>query len=100
MAAEPLLKPLALCEQCWLENHTNWEPQSMDEHGSITMKLVGVDTPDHISLGNVDVCCMCGQITIAGIYEMLDPTEVYFVGEESDSFNKFEFDFSILDEQE
>ena len=27
---------------------------------------------------------------------MLNPNEVYFLGEDSDSFNKFEFDFSII----
>lgn len=99
MAANPVLRPMALCEQCWLENHTNWEPQSMNETGHIIMKLIGVDTPEIVTVGNVDICCMCGSMTIAGIYQMIDPTKVYFLDENNNSNHKFEFDFGMLDEE-
>lgn len=60
------------------------------------MRLVGVDTPEVSSTGSVDVCCMCGAITIAGIYEMKDPTKVYFIGGET--FKEFEVEFGSIDE--
>lgn len=99
MAAEPLLRPLAVCEQCWLDTHMHWEPKSMNETGQILMKLVGVDTPNTASFGNVDICCMCGSITISGIYEMIDPTKVYFLEQSNVTNQKFEFEFGMLDEE-
>ncbi len=63
------------------------------------MKLMGVDTPDVVTTGSVDICCMCGSITIAGIYQMLDPTKVYFLEKNEESKLNFEFDFSIFDEE-
>ena len=98
MAAKPSLRLLALCELCWLEDHTNWEPESMDESGHILMKLVGVDTPEVTNFGVVDICCMCGSITICGIYQMMDPNKVYFLDENEESLERFEFDIGILDE--
>jgi hypothetical protein len=41
---------------------------------------------------------MCGSITISGIYQMMDPDQVYFLGEKEESLQRFEFDFGILDE--
>lgn len=96
MAAEPVLSPMAVCESCWLQDHSKWEPQSINEEGNIVMRLVGVDTPEVACIGDVEVCCMCGSITIAGIYEMKDPTKVYFIGDES--FKEFEVEFGSIDE--
>lgn len=81
MAAEPVISPMAVCEACWLENHTKWEPESVDEKGKILMRLKGVDVPEKVNNGNVEVCVMCGGITIAGIFEMKLSEEVYFFNE-------------------
>jgi hypothetical protein len=69
-------KPMALCERCWLFETTKWEPQSVDEHGRAYIKIVGVALPPRISNPSVDECCMCGEITVVGIYVMRDPEMV------------------------
>lgn len=97
MTIEPVLVPMPFCEQCWLDSHTNWEPESIDQNGRIMIKLVGVDIPEIKSVGSVDVCCMCGSITIAGIYELYDPEKAYFLYEEK-SGHKFEMDFGSIEE--
>jgi hypothetical protein len=93
MAAKPAQLPVALCESCWLDDHARWEPESVNEQGNILMKLTGVDSPEIFKPGSVEVCCMCGTITIAGIYEMRDPLTVYFT---SDGVIK-DFEFNIYD---
>lgn len=98
MAAEPVLSPMAMCEICWLQDNANWEPQSVNEEGNIMMRLVGVKTPEIFEPGNVDVCCMCGAITIAGIYELKDPQKVYFLTD--DSAKDFEYEFDTIDDEQ
>ena len=73
MAAEPVPVPKAVCEVCWLIDHTDWEPESMDERGNIVMRLTGVDMPKKVDIEAVEVCEYCGSITVAGIYEMMAP---------------------------
>lgn len=63
------------------------------------MRLVGADIPEIVKLGSVEICCMCGSITIAGIYNMMNPTEVYFVDGDK-SYHDFEFDFGNNDDDE
>lgn len=58
----------------------------MDETGNILLKLVGVEVPQKVNTGEVEVCCMCGAITICGIYEFKDPTKVYFSSDTEDGF--------------
>lgn len=78
MAAEPVISPFPVCESCWMDNHAKWEPESMDTSGRILMRLKGVDVPEKINNGTVEVCAMCGSVTIAGIYELKLSNEVYF----------------------
>ena len=70
----------------------------MSESGSILMRLAGVDMPEIVKIGSVEVCCQCGSITIAGIYNMMNPLEVYFINGDKASHD-FEFDFSETDEE-
>lgn len=98
MAAKPVLQPFAICEMCWMDEHAHWEPESMNESGNILMKLSGVDNPEILKTGSVEVCCMCGIITIAGIYEMKAPHTVYFMGDEA--FRDFEFNFNDTNNEE
>ena len=93
MAAKPAQQPLALCEMCWLDEHARWEPESVNEYGNILMKLTGVDSPEIFKPGSVEVCCMCGTITIAGIYEMRDPKTAYFTNDGA----MRDFEFNIYD---
>lgn len=78
MAAEPVISPFPVCESCWMSSHAKWEPESMDINGRILMRLKGVEVPQKINNGTVEVCSMCGVVTIAGIYEMKLTSEVYF----------------------
>lgn len=86
MAAEPVISPFPVCEACWMENHSRWEPESMDVSGRILMRLKGVDVPQKINNGNVEVCAMCGAVTVAGIYELKLTSEVYFTDKQSTDF--------------
>lgn len=86
MAAEPVVSPVPVCEACWMESHARWEPESMDKAGRVLMKLKGVDVPDKINNGTVEVCAMCGAVTIAGIYELKITSEVYFLEDKSPDF--------------
>lgn len=90
MSDEKNLEPLPLCEQCWLGDHTRWEPASIDENGTVAMELVSVELPATFSTGSIEMCCMCGNITISGIYSMLDPSGVYF--DSSDEEEGYMFD--------
>ena len=97
MEDSPMLSPMALCELCWMEEHSKWEPQSVNEDGNILVKLVGVDMPEIVNTGSVEVCCMCGSVTIAGIYELKNQEEVYFT---DDEFSKdFEFNFYSTEDE-
>lgn len=42
------------------------------------MRLTGVDVPVKVNTGAVEVCTNCGNITVAGIFEMQDPKIVFF----------------------
>jgi hypothetical protein len=86
MAAEPVISPVPICESCWMENHARWEPESMDKTGRILMRLKGVDVPNKVNSGSVEVCAMCGSVTIAGIFEMKLTSEMYFLEQQSPDF--------------
>ena len=58
----------------------------MDDTGNILMRLVGVDVPVKVNNGTVEVCCMCGGLSISGIYEMKDPEAVYFTDNGDNSY--------------
>jgi hypothetical protein len=66
--------------------HAKWEPESMDKNGRIIMRLKGVDVPSKINNGSVEVCAMCGSVTIAGIYELKLTSEVYFSEQQKPDF--------------
>lgn len=56
------------------------------------MRLLGVDVPITVNTGEVEVCCMCGGITVCGIYELKDPDDVYFTDD-----GKKEYELEIND---
>jgi hypothetical protein len=78
MVDGPSLVPMAVCEDCWLIDHSHWEPDSMDDEGNVSMRLTGVDLPETICAGSVEICALCGSITISGIYAFKDPSKAYF----------------------
>jgi hypothetical protein len=86
MAAEPVISPFPVCEVCWMESHAKWEPESMDKTGRILMRLKGVEVPNKVNNGSVEICAMCGAVTVAGIYELKLTSEVYFDGKEGTDF--------------
>lgn len=78
MSAVGPLAPLALCESCWLVENTKWEPESIDENGRVFVRLVGVGMPATLGTDAVEICCMCGELTVVGIYVLRDPEVVPF----------------------
>jgi len=86
-----------MCESCWLVENTMWEPESMDENGQVFVRLVGVGMPEIVGADTVEVCCMCGELTVVGIYVLRDPSTVPFPdGGEADGFG-FEVEMSDSD---
>lgn len=85
MAAEPVQIPVPICETCWLIDHTRWEPESMNEEGLILMRLAGVDVPTKVNTDAVEICALCGGITVAGIYEKVDPAAVGYLRDDEES---------------
>jgi hypothetical protein len=69
-----------------MDSHAKWEPESMDKTGRILMRLKGVEVPQKINNGSVEVCAMCGAVTVAGIYELKLTSEVYFTNKPSPDF--------------
>ena len=100
MEPEKSHRLFSVCEQCWLDSHTKWEPESMDENGTLMMGLVGVELPEIRDFGTVETCSMCGSLTIAGIYEMMPEGDVYFSGDIGQSEYSFEFSLGTDDENE
>ena len=64
--------------------------------GNILLRLVGVNTPTKLCSGNVDVCGMCGSITIAGIYDLREKDDLPFY---EDSIED-SFEINVLDDDD
>jgi hypothetical protein len=78
MSARQIMSPMPVCEACWIKEHARWEPESVDDTGNILMRLKGVDVPQKLNTGNVEVCSKCGEITVSGIFELTDPQVVFY----------------------
>jgi hypothetical protein len=63
------------------------------------MRLTGVDVPEKVNTESVETCCMCGNLTVAGIFEMRIPTDVYFL-ETIDDNDKFVFSLDDIEEDD
>lgn len=66
-----------MCERCWIDENSVWEPDSVDERGNIITRLVSVNVPIQLSPGAVSECYRCGRVTVVGIYVPLDQVEEY-----------------------
>jgi hypothetical protein len=88
------VKPVAVCESCFIMDHARWEPESMDDTGNILMRLVGVDVPIKINNGTVEVCGLCGGLTISGIYEFKSSEDIIF---EDNGDNSYELELPSFD---
>jgi hypothetical protein len=65
-----MLLPIPICESCWLEKYSKWEPESMDESGHMLMRLVDVQMPKKYNLDEPEICADCESLTVAGIFEV------------------------------
>jgi hypothetical protein len=72
MSAERLETPQPICEKCWLKDHTQWEPESVGDDGEVLFRLKGVDVPLKYNTGQVETCTVCGEITISGIFDLMN----------------------------
>lgn len=66
-----------LCERCWIDEKSVWEPDSVDEKGNIITRLISVQVPIQLSPGAVNECFTCARVTVVGIYVPLDEIEEY-----------------------
>jgi len=85
MSAEKPLTPIAICETCYLEEHTNWEPESVNEYGNILVRLKNVEVPEKVNTGNVEICFSCGNLTVAGIYELKDLSSIHYIDQSDEA---------------
>lgn len=76
------LETFPICEKCWLDENTYWEPEGVDEDGMIISKLTKIALPGDLELGKVQTCCMCADITVVGLYVERDPETVPYPAEE------------------
>jgi hypothetical protein len=61
----------------------------MNEEGQILMQLSGVDVPEKVNTDSVEICALCGGITVAGIYDKVDPATVDYIRDEDDDSAQF-----------
>lgn len=87
--------PLAICESCWLIENARWVPESIDENGKVIVRLMGVGMPESVSAETVEICCMCGELTVVGIYILRDPDEVPFP--QTKDTEHFDFEVGIME---
>lgn len=66
-----------ICERCWIDENSVWEPDSVDERGNIITRLVSVNVPIQLSPGAVNECTACGRVTVVGIYVSIDQIDEY-----------------------
>lgn len=100
MAGKRVISPTPVCEKCWLETHSRWEPQSVGQDGNVLMKLVGVSVPHKLNTGSVEVCAECGGITIAGIFDIRhEERELLSYGEEVHS-DAYDYGYEEYDDEE
>lgn len=69
----------------------------MNSSGQILMRLTGVDVPEKVNTDSVEVCALCGSITVAGIYDMCDPAAVDYVKDEDDVESSAQFLLNMAD---
>jgi hypothetical protein len=102
MLEDPTVTPTAICEDCWLSAHIKWEPESINEYGTILMRISGIDLPKDQKPRSVEVCGVCGSITISGIYEFRDTNTLLLSDENEDNCYLFDLheDYSFEDEED
>ena len=70
-----------ICERCWINENSVWEPESVDEEGGITTRLVSITLPIKLVPGSANDCYICDKITVVGIY--VSENELYLEAEAS-----------------
>jgi hypothetical protein len=66
------------CESCYIKDNSIWEPESVGDDGSLVSKLVAVTVPEELTTGQINVCAMCGEITVIGIFAEMDEDDVQY----------------------
>lgn len=68
LSPDTRLYRLPICESCWIVERSRWELESIDENGVVRSRLVDIDVPMDVTPGQVNICCLCGNITIVGLH--------------------------------
>ncbi len=61
-----------ICEKCWIEDRSVWEPESVDQSGNIRSSLISVTVPMKLVPGIVNECFLCDKVTVVGLYVSID----------------------------
>lgn len=69
------------CEKCWIQENSRWEPDGVSQDGKLVTRLTGIMVPYSMTTGKVNVCCICGELTVVGIYVEKEEDEVMFDSE-------------------
>jgi hypothetical protein len=56
------------CERCWIKENSRWEPDGVSAEGNLVTRLSAVAVPLNLNVGEINICCTCGEITVVGIY--------------------------------
>jgi hypothetical protein len=73
-----MTKAYPQCESCYIKDNSVWEPESVGDDGSLISKLIAVTVPLDISTGQINVCAMCGEITVIGIFAEMEEDDVQY----------------------
>lgn len=73
-----MTKAYPQCESCYIKENSIWEPESVGDDGSLVSKLIAVTVPEEISTGQINVCAMCGDITVIGIFAEMEDDDVQY----------------------
>lgn len=73
-----MTKAYPQCESCYIKDNSIWEPESVGDDGSLVSKLVAVTVPEELTTGQINVCAMCGEITVIGIFAEMDEDDVQY----------------------
>lgn len=67
-----------ICEACWIQENGEWEFYGVTETGALQTVLKHVRMPVLKMSRSLEICCMCGEITIMGIWIRRNPDTVPF----------------------
>lgn len=66
------------CEVCWIEENSTWEPDGVSSDGKLVARMSAIAVPVDLEPGQVNVCCVCGELTVVGIFVEREKADVVY----------------------